>query len=325
MTSAGDIPFLLDQFCPIWGTAAMVRHVPEGSYTHQVVDSPRAAGRYIIEEPAAIQLRSPSSPLSETEKAKLTTMLVNQRMVGILTPRVAFGLLDEAKAKEPLPVYERAERLLGELVNRPHKAGDFTPTLFNDVRALAVSESTDYKEVQYFLDYLKDRNWVTINNANEIKINVAGYARVQEMQANQDSSQAFVAMWINEKVEAAYEEGIVPAIREAGYTGCRIDKKPDVHKIDDAIIAEIRRSRFMVADFTYGLDGIRGSVYYEAGFAHGLGIPVIYSCRRDQIKKLHFDIRQYYHIAWGKPEDLRSELTKRILAIVGEGPSVSKI
>ena len=47
----------------------------------------------------------------------------------------------------------------------------------------------------------------------------------------------------------AYEEGIKKAVESAGYTPMRIDKKPDVNKIDDEIIAEIRRSRFLVADF----------------------------------------------------------------------------
>ncbi len=37
--------------------------------------------------------------------------------------------------------------------------------------------------------------------------------------------------------------------------------------------------RFMIADFT----GHRGGVYFEAGFAHGLGIPVIWTCREDQL------------------------------------------
>ena len=45
----------------------------------------------------------------------------------------------------------------------------------------------------------------------------------------------------------------------------RIDRHEHVNKIDDEIIAEIRRARFVVADFTHGDTGGRGSVYYEAG------------------------------------------------------------
>lgn len=104
----------------------------------------------------------------------------------------------------------------------------------------------------------------------------------------------------------------------------RIDRKKDVDKIDDEIIAEIRRSRFLIADYTHGLDGARGGVYHEAGFAEGLGIPVIRSCRSDQLGDLHFDIRQYYHIKWETPEQLRQELEDRIRARIGEGPEIGK-
>ena len=55
------------------------------------------------------------------------------------------------------------------------------------------------------------------------------------------------------------------------------------NSIDDEIIAEIRRSWFVVADFTCGTvphEGKevaipRGGVYYEAGFAQGLNVPLI--------------------------------------------------
>ncbi len=95
----------------------------------------------------------------------------------------------------------------------------------------------------------------------------------------------------------------------------RIDNKEHTNKICDEIIAEIRRSRFVVAEFT----GQRNGVYYEAGFAAGLGIPVICTCREDNIADLHFDIRQYNCIDWKTPEELFERLRNRILAVIGEG------
>jgi hypothetical protein len=53
------------------------------------------------------------------------------------------------------------------------------------------------------------------------------------MTTNVDSSQAFVAMWFNEVTQAAYEKGMAPAIREAGYEPLRTDGKDHVNKIDD--------------------------------------------------------------------------------------------
>ena len=130
-------------------------------------------------------------------------------------------------------------------------------------------------------------------------------------------------MWFDPSMDdEPFGSGIKPGITDAGYDPLRIDQKPNVNKIDDEIIAEIRRSRFLVADFTYGDNGARGGVYYEAGFAHGLGLPVIFSCRNDIIDNLHFDTRQYHHIVWETPDELRESLRNRILALIGEGPGI---
>ena len=127
-------------------------------------------------------------------------------------------------------------------------------------------------------------------------------------------------MWFDESMDEVWEEGFRPAIRDAGYEGVRIDRKEHLSKIDDEIIAEIRRARFLVADFTQGETGPRGGVYYEAGFAHGLNIPVVFTCRKDALEKIHFDTRQYPHIVWETPGELRDSLAKRISAVLGDGP-----
>jgi nucleoside 2-deoxyribosyltransferase len=88
-------------------------------------------------------------------------------------------------------------------------------------------------------------------------------------------------------------------------------------KIDDEIVAGIRRSRFLVADFT----GHRGGVYFEAGLATGLGLPVIWLCRKDELEKTHFDTRQYNFIVWesDKLDELSTALKNRIEATIGRG------
>jgi nucleoside 2-deoxyribosyltransferase len=113
---------------------------------------------------------------------------------------------------------------------------------------------------------------------------------------------------------------IEKAIQISGYEALRIDRKEHNNKIDDEIVAGIRRSKFLVADFT----GHRGGVYFEAGFASGLGIPVIWLCREDALKDLHFDTRQYNHISWteDKLTELTNALQKRIEAILGRGPLI---
>ena len=174
-------------------------------------------------------------------------------------------------------------------------------------------------------DYLSHQGWIEaeiFGRSKACAVLVDGYKHAAEQATKPRTDQAFVAMWFADEVTEAYEKGIRPALQESGFKPLRIDQKPDVDKIDDEIIAEIRRSRFLVADFTHGDDGARGGVYYEAGFAHGLEIPVIRTCRKDKVDKLHFDTRQYHHIVWHTHQDLQKALKNRILAVIGEGPNI---
>ncbi|MCR4341304.1 MAG: hypothetical protein NUW01_15610 [Gemmatimonadaceae bacterium] len=63
--------------------------------------------------------------------------------------------------------------------------------------------------------------------------------------------QAFVAMWFSATTEDAWTHGLKPGIEASGYfSALRIDRKEFNNKVDDEIVAEIRRSGLVVADFT---------------------------------------------------------------------------
>jgi CheY-like chemotaxis protein len=130
------------------------------------------------------------------------------------------------------------------------------------------------------------------------------------------SGQAFVAMSYAGYLKAAFDTGIEPAVRSAGYSSMIIRKKEHANKIDDEIIAEIRKSTFLIADLTCH----RGGVYYEAGVAMGLGVPVIWTCHIDDFGSTHFDVRQFNCICWTTPDQLARQLEKRILQVNGRGP-----
>jgi nucleoside 2-deoxyribosyltransferase len=126
------------------------------------------------------------------------------------------------------------------------------------------------------------------------------------------NKRAFVAMWFDSTMKDFYEKGIKPAVEEAGYTAVRVDLKEFNNKICDEIIAEIKRCKFLISDFS----GQRGGVYFEAGFAKGLGRPTIFTVKKEDVKKLHFDTRQYNHIVYDSPEDLHKKLYNRICATI---------
>jgi len=61
-------------------------------------------------------------------------------------------------------------------------------------------------------------------------------------------------------------------------------------------------------------------VYFECGFAIGLGLQPIWTCQKDHIKDLHFDIRQYNCIDWQDEANLAKRLARKIEAMFGHGP-----
>ena len=313
--------------CPIWGTKA---DMERQSIEYSFVNSPRTGGRYKINHEES--LRIPAK--DELEKARLTSWLVEQRQLGEEYPAVRAAVIENAIRRRRLSVHERADRLL-----RGISSGlvDIASTFYHHPDEnhrelqyrLAWSESLRPEEVKYLLEYLQRREWIERTNRDqhgilpEYRITIRGHAKLAELEeSTQESLKAFVAMWFDESMNDVWETAIQPGIENAGYEPFRIDRKEHLNKIDDEIVAELRRARFVVADFTHGHDGARGGVYYEAGFAHGMDRKVMFTCRKDVIEKVHFDTRQYNHIVWEaeKLNEFRSKLTARICAVIGDGP-----
>lgn len=318
--------------CPIWGTPAVfLPKTREG----EEVESSRAGGKYFVVGTACAMLKS----WDESRKIKLTSWLVEQRRLGVSRPEITSATLEDVIKRRQLPVHDRADSLLRYLNTKSELLGtvvkfyalDNTKAVDSANELLAFTASREISEVITLAEYCDKEGWIehrateregsSRNTVHELMLRPPGFARLAELDGNNaGSKQAFVAMWFDDSMHDAYENGIRPAIEDAGYVATRIDKIDHNDKIDDKIIAEIRRSRFLVADFTQGDSGARGGVYYEAGFAHGLNIPVIFTCRNDVLDKAHFDTRQYNHIAWANVAELSERLAKRISATLGDGP-----
>lgn len=184
-------------------------------------------------------------------------------------------------------------------------------------RSIAYAKTS--QEFSFFLKKARDLNYLEKNLSDKSRdlLSIEGWKRVTELAKNENNlTQAFVAMWFNKELEGVWENGFKSALYETGYDPIRIDRTEHNEKVDDRIIAEIRRSSLLVADFT----GQRGGVYFEAGFAMGLGIPIIWTCRDSDIESLHFDTRQYNHIVWSASSDLKERLVNRIQATLPNRP-----
>jgi len=308
--------------CPIWGMN--VEEVARDGST-LTVDSPRAGGKYKISGTAG----SMAGRLLPRDKAIVTSWLVEQRRSGIETPEIKPDSLEDLRRRRPLQFSERAARVLRYCESQISKIGEAVSCVLDDSdpradELMAVTECQDGEELSALIILLSEAGLVKDDGGmgfHEFAPTPSGWLRIDEMQSSTvETVQAFVAMWFHQSTEAAYREGIEPAITDVGYKALRIDAKEHVNKIDDEIVAEIRRSKFLVADFTCEPEKARGGVYFEAGFAMALGKPVIWTCKKSSITDLHFDTRQYNHIAWTDPNELYEQLKARIGAVIGDGP-----
>ena len=247
--------------------------------------------------------------------------------------KISESSLKDLSALRNLTVGEKAEKILVRLAQKFPKPGewlDMSRGIHLEFRA--IGRAADDDELRFLLrEYLHgEMGFLLLHEIktsfdveNNYKISPKGWAYLDSLRHGNPNSQiGFIAMWFDKSVNSAHL-AIEAGIQNSGYEPLRIDRKEHNNKIDDEIVAAIRRSKFLVADFT----GHRGGVYFEAGLATGLGLPVIWLCRKDELEKTHFDTRQYNFIVWeaDKLDELSKALKNRIEATIGHGSLVENI
>jgi hypothetical protein len=221
-------------------------------------------------------------------------------------------------ATEPT-VEEKLGSLLTWMAKNSSGPGKFGEFDYENDYSLVCGQ--DGEEAEFLSNALAERGWITLEDptlssvTHSYRVTALGWFEISERnKSGADSNNAFVAMSFSadrSTVGRAIADGIV----ESGHDPVRMDRVEHSNRIDDEIIAQLRRSKFLVADLTEQNNG----AYFEAGFMLGLGRTVIWVCDKNDLPNVHFDTRQYNIIDYDGPEDLQSRLRFRIEAIVGRG------
>lgn len=204
----------------------------------------------------------------------------------------------------------------------------YNDSLFYDNKGFFFSHN--YNTIHASIKYLNDLRYVDIiddNYSYDIRLRPEGIAFVKGYIG--DSNKGFVAMkfgkspsWIDKdnkthkegerNLDEFYDKLIAPAIERAGFEPVRIDRTLHNKKIDDEILVQIRKSKFVVCDLTYENLG----AYYEGGFAQGLGKEVFFICEKEFFDSHppHFDLNHHVTALYerGKEEEFIRELAARI-------------
>lgn len=325
--------------CPICNSPANINDKTYDYKTYLIVNCYRC-GKYKIEE-EVIQFEIENNKLSPEQIANISgwirenqgsdIILDTEKIKSLMTLRT-FSVSEKANSVllslyHMFPIagtpFDLEISKVGEILdiikqnNYPNNSNEPIMKLINKngptiLPIISSARIINKNEFYYIVEtYLRKEKGFISETLN--KITPKGWAYLESLrQANPDSEKAFVAMWFEPEMEKIYDGFIAKAINGAGYKAIQIGRKEHNNDINDEIIGEIRSSKFVVADFT----GNRGGVYYETGFAYGLNIPVIYTCKKDQLKNVHFDVNHRNIIVWENGEDLYDQLLKRIKATI---------
>jgi hypothetical protein len=148
------------------------------------------------------------------------------------------------------------------------------------------------------------------------QLTMVGWERYAELKNVQiESRTAFMAMKFGDpELNRVVNECFRRAVGRAGFELRVLTDQQPAGLIDDQIRAAILSGRFVLADLSHGSHG----AYWEAGFAEGCGLPVIYTCAKSKWdeSKTHFDTNHLVTIIWdaNNLQRTENELTATIRA-----------
>ena len=115
------------------------------------------------------------------------------------------------------------------------------------------------------------------------------------------------------QLEQLAQDHIKTAIRASlGYEVVDVRDVPKAGSIDELIRNSIANAEFVIADLTDDNSG----AYWEAGFAEGKGIPVIYVCKESVFERngTHFDTNHLTTVTWSF--DRVNEFKERLIETI---------
>ena len=139
------------------------------------------------------------------------------------------------------------------------------------------------------------------NALSEINLTLDGWQRYEdERRGRFVGNYGFLAMEFGkDTLDSIMQNTIKPAIKQdTGYDLVDLRDVARAGVIDNIMRTHIRDSAFVIADLTHDNPG----AYWEAGYAEGLGKPVVYICEKAKFneRSTHFDTNHCTTVVWSK-------------------------
>lgn len=274
-------------------------------------------GTYELTIEAHTSLRKPTPQESSilSHKIRIASAKNDSKML-MVTDDMLVSWLSEGTLPSPAMQAENLIRFIGDEVSRSGK-NIFTLPL----HIYAIMGSFSYKSSIDLAKELWERGLLRINPhaaatgaIKDVTLSLDGWERYEAGKRGEfEGNYGFIAMKFRDAVLDPFVEDIVkPTVKEGtGYDLVHMDNVTRAGVIDNIMRVQIRDSAFVIADLTHDNHG----AYWEAGYAEGLGKPVVYICEETKFdkKKSHFDTNHCTTVLWSKDDPKKLEKFKRQL------------
>ena len=261
-------------------------------------------------------------------KRKNTEEIISLDKIKIQIPRIKPVSLEQQKRNL---IFLLGERYFSNgpalsFKSAPEQSGIFRKEMWADISFCGSVNEAQFKLV---CGLVAKEGWVNFDPFGPLYHNPSKSQSVQLTEKGENeylkevsrrrSNIVFVAMaYGKDRTEKFYHSVLYPTIKKLKLQPFRMDTdNSKAGLIDNAMLYNIQTSKFVIAELSDKNPG----AYWEAGYAEGLGIKVIYACEKKQFKKkLHFDVNHRNTVLWeeGDPQKAKEKLRAVIIHCLEE-------
>jgi len=209
--------------------------------------------------------------------------------------------------KIPVTIEDKGNRLLQFLYRHSNEPKE--PVVIQPLsKSFNLTYSPNLQEFVYIIDKLIS-DQLLIREGMTFKLTEKGWTEAVATAGGKKLKPCFILIPDEEAARAEWLDSIMPKIEQCGYLPHLLTHAITENR-DSNLLELASDSKLIIADLT----GQSPEVYFAAGYALGLNIPILWTVNNRDADKLSVQIKDIRPIVWDTAEELAVILQQRLSA-----------
>ncbi|UVI32723.1 MarR family transcriptional regulator [Paenibacillus spongiae] len=205
----------------------------------------------------------------------------------------------------PITIDDKGNRLLHYL--HRHSKGPNEPVVIHRLPVrYNLTYSPNLQELIYIIERLREMEMIE-RAGSTFKLTERGWREAVATAGGKRLKPCFVMFPDHDDLREEWSEKVFPKMEQCGYLP-QTPEPTDKEQYGDHIIRLVSECKLLIADLTEP----NPEVYYAAGLALGLQIPVIWTMKRGETKQEALPSKLIRPVVWDNGEDLAAILEHRL-------------